>query len=124
MALVASTQTRAAVVDLVIQQGADFAHTISLQNNDGSVFVLTGYTGRMQVRPTVESATVLLDINTGNGRIAINGLAGQITLTLTNTITAGLTFTSAVYDLEIVSGSGFVTRVMEGNITVSLEVTR
>lgn len=123
MALIASTQNRAAVVSLLIQQGADLAHTISLQNSDGTVFVLSGYSAKMQVRAFLGAAATLLELSTANGRLVINGLAGQITLSLDNTTTSALTFKSGVYDLEITSGAGFVTRVMQGNITVSPEVT-
>lgn len=124
MPLVSFTQNRAATVNLLIQQGSDFSHTVSLQNDDGTPLVLTGYSAKMQIRPELGSATMLLELSTGNGRIVLNALAGQLTLSLTNTITSGLTFRSGVYDLEITSGSGFVTRIMQGNVTTSLEVTQ
>lgn len=123
MPLISTTQVRAATVSLIIQQGSDFSHTISLQNSDGSVFVLSGYSGKLQIRDRAGGATLLLEISTANARMTINSLAGQITLTLTNTITAAQTWRSGVYDLEITSGAGLVTRVMEGSITVSPEVT-
>jgi len=124
MTLVSSVQTRAATVNLVFEQGADFSHIVGLQNSDGSVFSLVGYTARMQIRELTSSALTLLDLNTGNGRITVNGAAGQLTLTVNNTDTSAFTWRSGVYDLEIVSSGGLVTRVMQGNATVNLEVTR
>jgi hypothetical protein len=122
--LISSTLTRAATVNLVIEQGTDFSHTVSLQNSDGTVFVLTGYSAKMQIRPNLGSATLHLELSTANGRIVPNALAGQLTLSLSNAVTSALTFRSAVYDLEITSGAGVVTRVMQGNVTLSLEVTQ
>lgn len=123
MPLVSSTQARAVTVPLIIQQGADFSHVLGLQNSDGTVFVLTGYSAKMQVREVVGSAVILLELSTTNNRIAINGLAGQMTLTLANALTTAMTWRSGVYALEITSGAGLVTRVMEGSITLSPEVT-
>lgn len=124
MPVVSSTVTRAANVELVIQQGTDFSHIISLKNSDGSIFPLTGYSARMQIRPYASSATVLEDMTSGNGKITINGAAGQLTLVLSNIVTSAYTWRSGVYDVEIISSGNVVTRVMEGNIALSLEVTR
>jgi hypothetical protein len=123
MPLVSSAQARAVTVPLIIQQGTDFSHVVSLQNSDGSVFVLSGYSAKMQVKEQVVSVTPLLELSTVNGRISVNGLAGQLTLTLTNALTTAMTWRSGIYDLEITSGAGLVTRVMEGSITLSPEVT-
>ncbi len=124
MTLISSTVARAATVNLVIEQGTDFSHLVGIQNADGSIFPLTGYTARMQIRPTVDSITVLLELTVANGRISVNAIAGQLTLAIANADTAAVTWRSGVYDLEIVSGGGVVTRIMQGNATLSLEVTR
>jgi hypothetical protein len=124
MTLVSTVQARAAVVNLVIEQGADFTHIVGLQNSDGSIYVLTGYDARMQIRPTIASATILLSCTVGNGRLVINGAAGQVTIKISNVDTTAMLWRSAVYDLEIISSGGIVTRIMQGNATVNLEVTR
>jgi tRNA threonylcarbamoyladenosine modification (KEOPS) complex Pcc1 subunit len=85
---------------------------------------LTGYTARMQVRSTLESAEALIELTTANGRIALGGSAGTITLTISATDTAALTAGRGVYDLELVSGSGIVTRLLQGVATISRNVTR
>jgi hypothetical protein len=66
------------------------------------------------VRATLESAEALIELTTGNGRIALGGSAGTITLTISATDTAALTAGRGVYDLELVSGSGIVTRLLQG----------
>lgn len=85
---------------------------------------LTGFTARMQIRETVESTTVLHSLTTENGGITLGGAAGTIALTISATDTAAFTFDTAVYDLEIISGSGVVTEVMSGTVTLGDEVTR
>lgn len=109
-------------VNLAIYQGATYDKTFTWIVSDVPVN-LTGYTARMKVRPTVSSSTVYLDLTTANGKIVLGGSAGTVQLLLSATETAALTFTTGVYDLELVSGST-VTRLIEGNVTVSKEVTR
>lgn len=86
---------------------------------------LTGCTARMQIRTAVESAEVVLELSTDNGRITLGGAAGTITMRLTAAETAALPpRLQAVYDLEIVHSNGDVRRLMAGKVSVSPEVTR
>jgi len=82
---------------------------------------LTGATARMQIREQV-GGTVLLELTTENGGLAISG-PGTITRTLSATQTAALTWTEAVYDLEVEYADGTVQRYLQGAVTVSREVT-
>jgi hypothetical protein len=114
----------ATTYDITIEQGATFSLVITYKDNDTPVN-LTGYTARMQVRSTMESATVLIELTTGaDGRIVLGGSAGTITMTIAATDTAALTAGRAVYDLELVSGGGIVTRLIQGVCTISRNVTR
>lgn len=124
MILTSSVVARAATVNLVIEQGTDFSHIVGLTNADGSVFVLTSYDARMQIRPTVASSTITYELTVSNGRIEVNGVAGQLRLNIPSAVTSAMTWRSGVYDLEIISSTGVVTRIMQGNATLSLEVTR
>jgi hypothetical protein len=45
-------------------------------------------------------------------------------MTMTNSITGAIEEAIYVYDVEITSGAGVVTRIMEGTVTVNPEVTR
>jgi hypothetical protein len=56
--------------------------------------------------------------------LTLGGAAGTIVITLTATQTAALTAGNYVYDLELVSGAGVVTRLVQGNVTVTAEITR
>lgn len=116
-------------LNLKIEQGATFKKLLQWKAGDPSVPVdITGYQIRMQVRSEQPSATVLLDLNTGNAHIAItNATQGQFELRLTATETAALTFETGVYDLEMVAPDApdnTVTRLLAGSVSVSPEVTR
>jgi hypothetical protein len=113
----------ATTYDILIEQGATFSQVITYKDN-GVAVNLTGYTARLQVRATLESASTLIELTTANGRIALGGAAGTITLTIAAADTAALTAGRGVYDLELVSGSGIVTRLLQGVATISRNVTR
>lgn len=106
-----------------LEQGATFRRVITWRDDDGNLVNLTGYTARMQVR-RIPGDTTLLELTTANGRISLGGSAGTITLLVTAAVTAALTkWPSAVYDLELIDGSGTVTRLLEGKMRFSPEVT-
>lgn len=114
----------AADYDLLIEQGATLSQSFVWTDSSGAAINLIGYTARMQVRSSVTSATTLLELTTENGGITITGGSGTVTLTQTATQTAAYTWRQGVYDLELVSGGGVVTRLVQGSVTVSPEVTR
>lgn len=111
--------------NLEINQGATLALVATWKDSAGTAVNLTGYTARLNVRETYSSASAILTLTTENGGITLGGSAGTITLSASATTTAALTAPfSGVYDLELVSGGGVVTRLLEGVATVSPEVTR
>jgi hypothetical protein len=55
--------------------------------------------------------------------MSLGGDTGVITLTLTATQTAEIT-ENGVYDLELVSAGGSVTRLLKGSFRLDREVTR
>ena len=109
--------------DLCVQQGATFRRVITWKQ-DGALVNLTGYTARMQIRATAEASTALIELTTENGRIALGGTAGTITLTISATDTAALTAGRAVYDLELVAANGTVTNLLGGVVTIPRNITR
>ena len=109
--------------DLCIPQGATFSRVI-IWKADGDEVNLTGFTARAQIRPSAASATTTLSLTTENTRIALGGTAGTITLSISYTYTAAIAAGRYVYDLELVSAGGIVTRLLQGVVTVSANVTR
>ena len=114
-----------AKLKLKIIQGATFRKALVWLAPDKTTPIdLTGCTARMQVRSEIESTTVLLELTTENGCIVIDGPAGKLTLHLSPAATAAIAWESGVWDLEVVHPSGDVTRLVQGSISVSREVTR
>lgn len=111
-----------ATLNLNCWQGANFDYSLTWRTN-GTAVNLTGYSARMQVRETYDSTTPVLSLTSGSG-ITLGGTAGSIILEATATTTAGVPSGQYVYDLELVTGGGYVTRLLEGNFTVDPEVTR
>ena len=111
--------------NLVIEQGATFSFNIEWREPDGTTPVdLTGYTAEMDIRATYDDLTTIIQLDTTNGRITLGGTAGTVQLSISATDTAALSFESAVYDLELTAPDGTVTRLMEGGVSFSPEVTR
>lgn len=118
--------------NIICPQGASFARVIALEQPrtpteqnpaEYEIYPLAQHTARMQVRKYVDSATPLITLTTENGRITINSASGLITISISAADTAALT-SSGVYDLEIISSNGLVSRVIQGTFTLDLEVTR
>lgn len=110
--------------DFTIEKGTTFTRVLTWKDENSSAYDLTGYTARMHVRETVNESDTIVELTTENSRISLGGVAGTITLTITAADTAALTEDSGVYDLELVSSGGEVTRLLEGNVSIPDEVTR
>jgi hypothetical protein len=112
-------------LDLIIEQGATFNRSVTYLQANGTPYDITGYSARMQIRSTY-GGTLLLDLTTANGRLVIDGPAGRITISIDAVTTASLVAGEGVYDLEVVSPAAtpVVTRLLEGAVTVTSEVTQ
>jgi hypothetical protein len=87
---------------------------------------LTGYTLRMQIRPSAGSATLYYDANEINQRLVkVTPLDGIFALYIPPADSTAWTWKRGVYDIELThTASGLVTRLLEGWVTVSPEVTQ
>jgi hypothetical protein len=85
---------------------------------------LTSYSVRMQVRKSYSVDTLLLELTEANGRLTITPTAGRIDMLISAEDTEELTFKDGVYDMEIESAGGQVTRILQGIVTLSPEITR
>lgn len=85
---------------------------------------LTGYTARLQVKRKISDLEPVLSLTTENGGILLDDATETITIRATAQQTSALSFNSAVYDLELLSGSGKVYRFAEGSLSLKPEVTK
>ena len=104
--------------DLVIDQGSDYSTTLTL-TKDGSAINLTNYTARAHIRATKESSNYVSFTMTFPDRAA-----GQVTMTLPSATSSSMAAGSYVYSLEIETSGGVVTRLIEGSLTLTREITR
>ena len=86
----------ATIANLKVDQGADFATTINLNNLDGTDFNLTGYTVASQMAKSYASTT-----KTTITASITDAATGAIELSLSNSQTAALAQGRYVYDVEI-----------------------
>jgi hypothetical protein len=104
--------------NLVIDQGATFSVDLTLQDTNGDPLYLSGYTANSQIRKWYTSVSPAATFTTD-----INATSGVITLSLTADQTSNLVSGRYVYDVETTDGS-VVSRVVEGIVTVTPQVTR
>jgi hypothetical protein len=119
-----------------IEQGSTLNFELQYKNATGSAINLSGYSGKMQIKSNYadNSPTIYLTLSsslqvdgTGLNFSGSNGstptASGSIGVFISAATSSLLTFDAALYDLEITSGS-IVTRILEGQVKLSKEVTR
>jgi hypothetical protein len=105
--------------NLTVDQGSTFKATIDVTDSDGDALNLTGYTVAGQLRKNYNSSTA-----TNFTSSVTNASDGTIQISLSATQTNSLKAGRYVYDVEITSSGGDVTRVIEGQLEVTPGVTR
>jgi hypothetical protein len=110
--------------NFVIDQGANWFVTVVYKDSAGTAIDLTGYTAALQIRDTYADSTTDLSLTSPSGGITITGATGTIAITATAVQTAAIAAGTYVYDLEITSSGGIVTRLIQGKISLSPQVTR
>jgi predicted MFS family arabinose efflux permease len=113
----------AGTLDFTIEQGATFNLLLTWKIDNVAVN-LTGYTARLQARVDVEEIETVLSLTTSNGGITLGGALGTISLDQTAVQTTLLPAGTYVYDLELIASNGTVTRLVQGELDISAEVTR
>ena len=114
----------AGTLNFTIEQGATFELVMTWEI-DAAPVDLTGWSARLQARVDFQSTNTILSLTTDPGDgITLGGAAGTITLDQNDAQTTDLPVGSFVYDLELISGDNIVTRLLQGELIVSAEVTR
>lgn len=115
--------------DLLIKKGSTFEKDVFWLNCDGSNKDLAGYSGKMQIRDSVNNR-MLIELTEENGRLQINPQTSSIRLRIPAEVSTALPLNvvSGMYDLEMSftmsSGEVYVRRILEGKIIFSNEVSR
>lgn len=121
-----------AVLNITMDQGASFEYTFNLKSDATTAFNLTGFDARLQVRKSYAAATADINCTLANSKLVLHDAAGGVLkLVLGPTDTTSIKFLNptdstlaCVYDLELVSPLGKVTKPVRGSFTLIREVTR
>lgn len=121
------------VYDLVIPQSADWPGVdFDIVGPDGAAYDLTGCSAKGQIRSKPGPSDLLFawstSPGTGEGLITLDADASTLNLRVLSTESAPWTFTHGVFDVLVTNPSApeglRVSRVVEGTVTVSQEVTQ
>lgn len=126
---------RAGTHNFNCDQGATFSRLIEVEQPDpadptGETFLplnIAGFQARMQIRRTITSENFLASLTSPGNGLTVNPnpseAENQILIFMSDEVTASIS-TSGVYDLEIESPTGVVSRVLQGEFILSPEVTK
>lgn len=124
---------------LYIEQGANLDFEVQYLDSEGNPVDLSGYGARMQIRPSTDSSTIYVTLSsslqpdgTGLNMSGSHSLkpptSGSIGVFISSCTSSLFTFNDAVYDLELFvpydGGCNYVTRLIQGPVRLSQEVTR
>lgn len=104
------------IYNITIPQGTDQTFNFTINGYD-----LTSYTAKLQARTQYNSPTAFVTLTSGAGITLGNG---TFALAFTNAQTNNFPIGQWVYDLEITSAGGQVTRLLQGKFIVTEQVTR
>jgi len=104
-----------AIYNITIPQGTDQSLPFTIAGYD-----LTTYTAKLQARTNYGATTAFVTLTNSSGITLGNG---TFTITFTSAQTNTFPLGKWVYDLEITSGGGQVSRIIQGSFTVTPQVT-
>jgi len=106
--------------DLFINQGATWAVTFPVIDDNQQPLIVTGWTAMAQVRPKPDEP-VLYEWSAANSNIVVSG--SSVTLQVAAAVSSAWAWTDAHYDLELIDLGGKVYRLAQGRVCVSQETT-
>ena len=130
----------AGIYSFTIEQGTTTDFELVYKDSDGNPVDLTGYRAHMQLKDSIGGSNTYLILSSslradgtglnmsgsGGDLASKDPMSGSIGVYISHTTSSNLSFGTAVYDLELISGSGnttVVTRLLQGKIKLSKEVT-
>lgn len=111
------------VYDILADQGATLNRALFLKNSAKRPVNIEDYVGRMHIRDVIDSSIIVKTLTTQNGGLTIYGDTGRVDILLRPSDTDDLEAKDYVYDLELESEEGDVTKIVSGKLTVRAEIT-
>lgn len=108
----------AAKANIVIDQGSDFSTIITISDENDIPVDITDYTFAAKAKKHYTSSTSYSFVcNVGSGS------DGELLLSMTANTTSNIAAGRYVYDCEMTDSDGKITRILEGILTVTPQVT-
>ena len=104
-----------------IDRNTDTDVLFQFKGEDGKIVDLNGYSLKMQVRPKPQSAKLFDELSTENGKLIIE--EEQVRATITAEASLDYDADTCYFDILATSQDGRKTRICEGIIVTSAEVT-
>jgi hypothetical protein len=105
--------------DQYLEQGSTFNTQLTLTDDYGNPYNLTGFTLAARGKKSYTTANVAFVFNVSTP----NANSGVILLNLDASVTANVPYGKYVYDVIVTSSTNIISRVLEGQIYVSPGVT-
>lgn len=104
-------------INIVIPQGADFGEVFTSTESDGTLSNLVGFTGRSKLKKYPESPV------TYDFAVGINTITSEVSIAMTAPTTTTLKPGRYYYDVALISSTGGVTRMVEGQAIVTAGIS-
>jgi|688.fasta_scaffold308860_2 hypothetical protein len=106
--------------ELTIDQGSTFETSITITGDDGDVLNVTNYTFASSIRKSYYSSNAAANITVG----IMDANTGNINLFLSAATTSNLKAGRYLYDVKMTDTANNSTRIVEGILIVTPQVTR
>lgn len=111
--------------NITVYQGSDYRRALEFKNESAVLMDLTGYVFRGQVRAEYSSASPVFSFSfTLRNQTTSPGLVDMLLSAADTAAVSIAKITSYIYDIEMVTASGDVKRIVEGKLNLHPEVTR
>jgi hypothetical protein len=115
----------AAFYELVIYKNATFNPSFTWQDNGSNIYDLSGYTGKMEIRQSVDSPNPpAISLTTSNGGMILSSTSPNITLFISDVNTEAIVIPSGVYSLLLKSPGGIVSEILHGKVKIISNPTK
>ena len=110
----------AAYQELFLEKGTSFSTSVTMDSPNGLPYDLTGAVAKAQIRKSYYSSNATAEFVT---TIPVPAIQGVITLSLSAAVTANIAPGRYVYDVLLKDQSNTYSRVVEGIVNVTPQVT-
>ena len=109
-----------AYTDLSLDQGTDFSSNVDMIADDGTAINVSGFVFSSQIRKSYYSVNATANIT----MTIANAINGNVVMTMDAANTANIAPGRYVYDIKFKNAANIVSRLVEGIITVTPQVTQ